>query len=316
MINAIGPQEFTQEDMKSAIEHSTVTIARSVSERIVPAYRSDLEAILNLVPSNANIENQLQMAFGHRYDKDYRKGVARFLNDIGFRLMSMGKALYRINWKNRIDYAKKSLSTEKHFTFDYIAPELIRRTDRGIVFEARESFDRMEEIPLAPEERLIFMLPPSIPFATLEEIYKDIANLELLTIPNEIISSIGKEQAMFDLEAHKRDRALILAQSTKSLGWFSNEFLKGESLPYYHWRRRLTFESIVIDIRTEILKTFNLGLSRIGQLSDYYGHLRLDSLPTSKNVETALIELEEGRLTFRQIFSPFNPPKFEETYTI
>lgn len=110
----------------------------------------------------------------------------------------------------------------------------------------------------------------------------------------------------FDWQAHERAMMLALAEAGRPIGFGSRGmFNKHVATPYWI-RMRLLHERFLIELRQSLLDTLNEALKRIGSQMGFDCELKVNGLPTDRDIEIALNQLDSGSLPLVKLMDAYS----------
>jgi hypothetical protein len=109
----------------------------------------------------------------------------------------------------------------------------------------------------------------------------------------------------YDYGIHRRSLEIALATATRDVGWTARGLFRESILSYYEVHMHLVFERFKLQLREAFLATLNEALSRIGSRLNFEGRITISGLPTTQEIDSAMIELRSGSTAFTVLMEPF-----------
>ncbi len=261
-----------------------------------------------IIPEDKKIEKLVKDALpGRGSYGDLKESISGFFGDCAQTMMSYEKAVWEIAYLSEVED-----ETFVKFDFIFISPEtIIRRRGKLIQYVPKkiaEELDCSQYIELIPENILIFELPGYVKkkFRNIMDSLVALSDIGMPDFYRQSIMSHKPKQTFYDPEKHIEKQKLALAYATRTIGWNARNWLKDDMLDFYYLHRRLLFEKFKIDLRNEILDTFNKGLEIAGEKLNFNAKLVIEGLPTLEDVYDAQAHLQSGDVPLGKILDPFS----------
>lgn len=144
-----------------------------------------------------------------------------------------------------------------------------------------------------PDEKIIhFVAPPNLRKA-MSKARESLSRISGSRINGYALTAL-QTNLPFNWQVHERTMMLALAEAGRPVGFGSRGmFNKHVATPYWI-RLRLLHEKFLIELRQSLLNTLNDALKRIGNRMGFDCELKVDGLPTDRDIEIALNQLDAG----------------------
>lgn len=161
-------------------------------------------------------------------------------------------------------------------------------------------------VPLSPDRVLRFEPPQSLRDKC-GPMMESLAVLSTLIMPEFVLQDAQRDKPRipYDSSIHVRAHKLALAEAGKLIGWNSRGLFDDDALEFYLLHRQLKFHRFVIEMRGEILSKVNEALALAGKELAFSAQLKIEGLPTIRDVEVAEQKLAAGSCTFKEVLEPF-----------
>lgn len=259
-----------------------------------------------LEPSNPDLEKVLTRALSKDdYPDRLPSEVCDFISQCAVELLLFDTSTYEITY-----LSKETDQKPVGFEFVHINPFSLTKIGNGLVqvlpSDLAAKLGRPTEIKLKPERILTFTLPSTYR-AKMSELLELLSVLSTPTSPNFYMEELasGSLKTPYDVKAHILTHKVALAKAAKLSGWNARLLFQDTALEYYLIHRDLVFERFKIDLRDSILATLNEGIMRAGQQIGFTAKMVLSGLPTTADVETAYLHLQQGDVPFAEILETF-----------
>ena len=277
-------------------------LIRDVENAIMPLHKAEKTVHVLLRPPDPKIEGLVASALApSTYHEELSDAVFDFLGSCAQTITVYGKAAYEI-----VYLSAPTSDVIVGFQLVYIHPlsvmwrrgKLVQYVPADI---ARER-NVMQFLELLPEEILLF-IPPERIQSSLRGI---IDRLQFLSnhIPGERFlfgRQDGDSQDIpYDIAEHIRAEKVAVADAAKAIGWNARGHFREEALEYYLVHRQLLFGRFIADLRNSIVATLNDGLVRAGRKIGFSAQIEIEGLPSLKDIDEALANLDAGEMSFRR----------------
>lgn len=278
-------------------------ITQDVGRAIVPASG----AYIGLDPQDDINEQVLAHIIGlyNNYGSDLSLAAHEFFDICARRIMAYGQDVYAI-----LNPVEAEGDTPAQFTLAPVDPATLLHSTDGLsqyVPESqRQEFDGSERIKLPAEYTLVFQAPRHLR-APIARTMEALASIDVSGMPDWALEELSEFQrhTTFNAEAHRHTHQLAIAYACKDLGWDARGLLRENVLEYYLLHRRLQFERFKIELREQLLRTFNEGLDRLDREIGFTGRLTIAGVPSLSDIERAEAHLAEGDLSFQDLVEQF-----------
>lgn len=267
--------------------------------------RSKDEYEIKLTASDSNVEALIIDAIETRYGRnDLTYTLYEFFKQCAGVLIAYGQAAYEIVYLSTSDGKFDS------FRLSPIAPSgLIAKKGKFQQYQATPMADgtnlREGVVDLPAESVLLFELPENVR-AGHDQMMQSLAFAGENFIPEFALPNMVKPTILFSLDDYSLSRNIAVAKATQRIGWNARNYGTEYRFEHYVWHRQLIFYRFLCNLRENILRTLNEGLTRIGERMGFRAELSFENLPSVDDVDTALKKLHDGDLkTFSEVLDPF-----------
>jgi hypothetical protein len=281
-------------------------LIEDVAYHLIPSSSHNTAFRVTLDPTDAKVEKLIATALNRDdYHTDLASATHNFFVQCAQTMMAYGEATYELVYLSRQDDG-----AVVEFQLVFIQPLTVMHRRGQLVqyipVEVAQARKISQHVSLAPDRIITFVLPTSMQKG-FSEMMEGLAFLSNHSIPDFIfqIGDDGSRQTPFDLTTHAHLEKQALAEAGKLIGWDARGLFREETLEYYDLHRALVFERFKVDLRTSLLEKVNEALALAGQKVGFSGQLRINGLPTRKEIEEAQAHLSAGDRPFQEILKPF-----------
>lgn len=234
---------------------------------------------------------------------DLSEAVASFIRQCTNELMYYPKSEYEI-----VYYSNKQPSNEFcAFALEHVPYKSLKRLG-AFCFQILPRAIAQEKgvssfIKVLPKQIITFELPARIKYDWFA-IIKLLDFISRNNLPELALMSTERASIPFDINKFYYSKNLLLAKSTKTIGWNARHSFEN-MLEYYTLTRFLRFERLKIEIRDAILIKLNEVLKQAGKKMNFRCQLHLVGLLTLEDIDNAEKELQYGNTPFKQIIDKF-----------
>lgn len=260
---------------------------------------------ISIDTTTPQIEDLIIRGMGEgEYDRNLKEATREFFRECAQMMMAYKEAIYEI-----VYYTNSNDEKVFEFNFALIHPlTLFKRGPRLFQFvppKIAKERGVSQNILLPSDQILTFKLPQSVG-DKFDDMLKRLSVLGNQLVPEFILQEqFEGKQIPFDSTTHIRTEKMALAEAVKIIGWNARGLFGEEILEYYWMYRELLFRKFVIELRESILATLNKGLKIAGQTVGFSAQIKIEGLPTIKEVTEAFEQLKRGDLSFEEIMKPF-----------
>jgi hypothetical protein len=264
--------------------------------------RSNAKLRIEITPYSKDIEDLIMNGLITQFGKawDLKESVCNFVNELAHSLVYFGKVYYEIVYYfldiKKIDY----------FEFQRIPNDFIHSCLKFYwQFFPKNKQKKINKFNFLQKDRIMFI---SIP----KELggYKRYRNT--LRSLYSIRESFMPEFALNDMMKQKSTKGYNylmyyncyeeeVAKITRRFGWNARGTFQERSSEYYYFYRVLKFNKTKAILREHIIKNLNKSLREIGKIMHFDANILIKGLPTSKDYDRYLKELNKGTLQFKDI---------------
>ncbi|MGP8024538.1 MAG: hypothetical protein ACLQG5_03830 [Methanobacterium sp.] len=281
-------------------------LIEDVGAFIIPSSRSPWNLNAVLEPQDQKIEDLISKAiFVDRFGqlKYYRTSLSDslsdFIQDCAKIIMAFGEAIYEIVYYSHpeseeiiefklVNIPSKTVEWKENKLMQYIPKK------------AAQEFNKHQYLELSPEN-IVFFKPPK--YIHWQKMMNRLDALNKSPIPTFIYQN--GSNVPYDKHLHKYTQQLAIADTTKVIGWNANFSFQEYIIEFYNLHRFLLFKKFLIILRNDILNKLNECISRVGNKIEFTTKLKIEGLPTLKDVEIMEKQLKEGTINFKKIYQSF-----------
>lgn len=159
-------------------------------------------------------------------------------------------------------------------------------------------------IHIPNEKTILFVAPPSVRKA-MSQARESLSIISDFRNDSFAITAL-QTNLPFDFQVHERAMMLALAEAGRPIGFGSRGMFNKHVATPYLIRMRLLHEKFLIELRQSLLDTLNDALERIGRRMGFDCELKVDGLPTDRDIEIALNQLDSGSLPLTKLMDAYS----------
>lgn len=264
--------------------------------------RSNTKLKIEINPYSKKVEdlilNSLITQFGKAWD--IKESVCNFVNELSHSLVYFGKVYYEI-----VYYLSNEENIE-YFEFRNIQHDFVHNFFEFYwQFFPKNKQKKIKRYNFLPKNRIMFL---SIPkelggFKKYRNTLRLLYSLRESVLPKFALSDMMKQKSSrgYDYLMYRNCYEEEVAKITKKFGWNARGTFQKRSSEYYYFYRFLKFNKTKAILREYIIKILNKSLKEIGKIMHFDANILIKGLPTSKDYDKHLEELNKGNLQFKDI---------------
>ena len=270
----------------------TTFFVEDVASAVWPfAYRSSRRNVsIALKTSSDSAEEIVSAALGEN-DRNLESSVQEFLSAAAAQIAEFDFAVAEIVFVLDTD-----TNQIENVQCVWINPVQIRRRWGKIYQQVPvelASERRVKTLIHLPDEKIIRFVAPPRYRKVLSKVRESLSSVSDFRNNSFALTAL-QTNLPFDWQAHERAMMLALAEAGRPIGFGSRGmFNKHVATPYWI-RMRLLHERFLIEFRQALLDTLNDALRRMGSRMGFECELKVDGLPTDRDIEIALNQLNSG----------------------
>ncbi len=264
---------------------------------------------VSVTPSNREVEILISKALSEgEYYRDLSGSVCAFVSDCAVQVLLFGSAVYEIvSVSEKVD----GKEVEVGFELSLVPGKTVIQKGRSLVqilpADLAKKLGKTEQIDLNPEKIISFNIPPEYRGKN-DTMFEALAVLSSPLIPPFVVNDMAKESSRtpYNATSHILSHNLAVARATRLVGWNARQLFQKDPLEYYLIRRRLRFEEFKIKLRERIIDDLDRGIERSCRRLGHEARIRVEGLPTIRDLQIANEHLQKGDVSFAALLEPFN----------